>query len=72
MKWINGYTWEEKKNRKERWHKWFAWFPVCIGLTSDNRQIKVWLQYAERKGEFFYVFPGESGWSYKYREGEPK
>lgn len=66
MKWTNGYSAEEKYNRKSNWHKYFAWFPVVVGLTSDNREIKVWWEWVERKGEITYAtFPD---WYFYYRE----
>jgi hypothetical protein len=53
MRWISDYTIREKHKRKkkqlETWHKWFAWYPVVVGITKDNRKIKIWWEYVERK-----------------------
>jgi len=67
MKWIDGYTWQEKKKRREEWHEWFAWFPVTVGVTNDHRKIKVWGQIVMRRGHFFSNV-SDSGWDYIYKE----
>lgn len=66
MIWVNGYTRVEKIRLKGQWHKWFAWFPVTVGLTNEQRKIKVWLQYVERKGEYnAYYKPWCWCWEYQ-------
>jgi len=71
MKWINGYTWQErcrlKYTRKSEWHKWFAWYPVTIKLTEEKRKVKIWLETIERKGDY-YSDIASSFWSWEYRE----
>lgn len=67
MKWINGYTREEKQKQRKKWHKWFAWFPVVVGLTKKQRQIKIWLQNVERKSMYYDSWDGGC-YIHKYRE----
>ena len=60
--------WEKKckiiKTRADlfTWHTWFAWFPVIVGTTEGNKNIKVWLEPVER---MMY----RDGWIYRI-EGE--
>jgi hypothetical protein len=66
MKWINGETWEHKKERIERWNPYFAWYPIKIGIV-DGHHVKIWLEWIERKGTVY------SGWDgictvWDYRE----
>ena len=68
MKWINGYTEEEKIRQKGNWNIWFAWFPVIIGYTSEHRTIKVWLQNVERKGTYHDGYCEPDYVIYEYRE----
>ena len=52
MKWTNGRTYYAKDTYRQTWHKWFAWYPVEVGTTGEGenqRTVKVWLQYIERK-----------------------
>lgn len=63
MKWISGFSDDEKVRRKKEWHRWFAWFPVIIGHTKDGRQIKAWLRYVKRRGTH-YFYSGH--WKYEY------
>jgi hypothetical protein len=70
MIWKNGLTEEAKRKirvQKRRlaikeWHKWFAWYPVIIRIENDHN-IKAWMQYVERKTEYFW--PTE--WEYRER-----
>ena len=57
MKWINGRTYYGRDYYRESWHKWFAWYPVKAGITGDGenqRHVKIWLAYVERKGSLGY------------------
>ena len=67
MKWIDGYTYQEKKRQKEQWHSRFAWFPTCVGETDQHRKIYVWLIPIERRG-FLHCGWEDIWWSYEYRE----
>jgi hypothetical protein len=66
MRWINGYTYEEKIKRGESWHRWFAWFPVVVEITADKREIKEWLCWVEVKGHYSTGW-GDDYWWYEYR-----
>jgi hypothetical protein len=67
MRWIDGYTFEQKRKQREEWHRWWAWFPVVAGITPNGRKIKVWLGYVDRSGSVSFVniiFR----WDYTYKE----
>lgn len=66
MIWKNGLTWAGEKAAKGKWHRWFAWHPVVVGFTEDDHCIKAWLQYIERKGEWYSSW-GDCGWCWEYR-----
>jgi hypothetical protein len=67
MKWINGLTAEEKDKRRHEWNDWFAWYPVMVGVTAEQRKIKVWWQSVQRKGRVVRFFDGFY-WEWEYRE----
>lgn len=67
MKWIDGYTCDEKIRRREEWHHWFAWFPVCVGINEEKRKIMIWRETILRKGTF-HIGWGDFYWTYEYKE----
>jgi hypothetical protein len=79
MKWINGFTKEEKRRREKleeerlkEWHEYFALEPVVVGVTEDKREIKVWLKTVMRKGTLHKPDHIQNWWrpfwSWEYRE----
>ncbi len=70
MKWIAGYTWMERWERKrknlEKWHIWFAWIPVVVGFTHDKKRIKMWLEKVDRRGKL--VGDRDNRWVWEYRK----
>jgi hypothetical protein len=69
MRWIDGYSYNEKRRRKEVWHLWFAWYPVRIGVTPEHRKIYVWLESVWRKGVYISSW-GDCYWIYQYKPSE--
>ena len=73
MRWISNKkeTWEEEKARKAKWHNWFAWHPVVIAKAEmpngEIKNIKVWLETIQRRGEFWCYHDGYDGWKWEYR-----
>ncbi len=62
MRFDCGPTGLERIAAKEKWHRFFVVWPRRMGQTHDCR----WLEWAERKGEF-YCGMGGAWWSYEYR-----
>jgi hypothetical protein len=63
---VNGPTFEEKVRRKEKWHLWFAWYPVTVGITDQQREIRIWWSEVECKGTYYGGF--DAFWDWEYRE----
>ena len=61
MKWDCGPDWAEKKKMLEDWHPFFCLWPRRIA-SHDCR----WLEWVERRGEFFYD-GWDSDWTWEYR-----
>lgn len=69
MRWINGETWEHKKERLSAWHRWFAWRPIMMGEV-DGHHIKVWLEYVCRRGALHGGWD-ELWWEWEYSNLSP-
>ncbi len=77
MKWVNGYSEDEKDRRRrrdleecrakiQRWHRWYAWKPVTISITTEGRQVKVWMQWVVRRAIYSSYTPDLFlNWEYK-------
>lgn len=49
------------------WKRWFAWYPQVIGFTKDGIEIKVWLEFIERKYLYTSWYPDTAFKNYLYR-----
>jgi hypothetical protein len=71
MKWVDGYTpeerWRQKEARLSNWHNYFAWFPVRVGLTKNKRRIFAWLESVRRKGTYYAEDMSYWVWEYKLK-----
>jgi len=69
MKYIsNFHNREERYLRKGDWHKHFAWLPVNVGLTDEQKHIKIWLEFVERRSISSMVDFHNRKLDYEYRE----
>ena len=67
MIWKGGKTSEAKTQYYTNWHKWFAWYPITI-FERNERKVKLWLEYVERKGRIVSGGISESNWyEWEYR-----
>ena len=53
---------DEQKARHWRWRRWFAWRPVSC-VNGD----RVWLEFVERRGEWYDDFEGYTFRGYDYK-----
>ena len=62
MRWDCGARARARYARLTDWHRWFAWRPVHVeGIGC------VWLEWIERRGDFWQGGAGDSGWDWNYR-----
>jgi hypothetical protein len=49
---------DPKQDTREQWHRWFAWRPVRLRSGNGRFGPVVWLEWIERRLEFFAGFGG--------------
>ena len=57
-----GETWADKKARLSEWHPFFTLWPRMLA-SHDCR----WLEWIERKGDYFSCPLTGGGWLWQYR-----